>query len=88
LHRFEDQVQSAEGRKKPVPARKLDENFKVVRLKVSKAAGKLLKVQENFPQSDELTLTFEIPAKGHYVLGFVDGQVYLWETAKCNGSGS
>lgn len=83
LHRFQDQAKTAEGRAKPIPAQKLDENFTVCRLRVVGAIADMFKIQDNFPKSDELQLAFNVPPQGTYVLGFVDGVFSLIEATEC-----
>jgi hypothetical protein len=79
LHKFQDDVRSDEGRAKPVGARHLDENFKVVRLKLSSSLEGFLTIKENFPQPDELEFVTAPPSNGsQYAPVFVNGQFSQW----------
>ena len=83
LHRFKDLAKTNEDRAKPIPAQKLDENFTVCRLRIEGPLNDLVKIQDQFPKSDELKFAFEVPSTGTYVLGFVDGELTLLETEDC-----
>lgn len=83
LHRFQDNTTTPEGRRKPIKAQHLDENFTYCRLKVVGPISSFLKIVENAPKNDELQFAFDIPSSGTYVMGFVDGVFSLLETEDC-----
>lgn len=77
LHKFQDDVRSDEGRAKPIGARHLDDNFKIVRLKLSDSLSGFLRIKENFPQPDELDFVVP-PPSGQSVPMFAGGQFSQW----------
>ena len=84
LHKFQDDVRSDEGRAKPIGARHLDENFKVVRIKLSSSLAGFLTIKENFPQPDELDFVVP-PPSGQSAPVFVNGQFSQWMPIRsCN----
>lgn len=79
LHKFQDDVRSDEGRAKPIGARHLDENFKVVRIKLSSSLAGFLTIKENYPQPDELDFIVPPPGSGdEYAPVFANGQFSQW----------
>lgn len=83
LHKFVDDTKTPEQRVKPIKARELDDNFTTVRLKLSDDFLGLFKIEESFPNRDELQFDFNVPTTGTYVLGFVDGVFTLLATQDC-----
>jgi len=83
LHKFQDDVRSEENRAKPIKSRALDENFKIVRLKVATNLEGFLKIKDNAPNADELELALTIPSTGKVLLGFNNGSLTLFETEEC-----
>ena len=83
LHKFQDDVRSDTGRAKPIGARHLDENFRIVRISLSESLASFLYIKENFPQPD--TLDFVVPPPGaESIPVFSGGQFSHWaETEEC-----
>lgn len=75
LHKFQDAVRSEENRSKPVVSRYLDENFIIVRLKISTGLASLFKISENSPKSDELDLN--VAATGSFIVTVQNGSITL-----------
>lgn len=74
LHKFRDDVRSEAGRVKPVMSRALDDNFAIVRLKVSDSLAALLRIKDNSPLSDSLELAV---SSGNFLLAIQDGALTL-----------
>jgi hypothetical protein len=83
LHKFQDDVRSDEGRAKPISARRIDENFQIVRLKIADNLTGFLEITQNSPQADELRLSLSIPTSGKRILGFNNGTLTLFEVEEC-----
>ena len=61
LHNFKDRTKDPKARALPIPARMLDENFTVCRLKVAKdgTSENVLTIKDKFPCSDEISFSAE-----------------------------
>jgi hypothetical protein len=81
LHKFLDDVRSAEGRAAPIGARHLDENFNIVKLKVSSALSGFIYIKENYPQPNELDFVVP-PPSGDSVPMFSGGVFSQWITVR------
>jgi hypothetical protein len=77
LHRFQDQAKTPEGRKKPISAQWLDENFVYCRAQVGKSLESLIKRTEDAPNNDKLE--FAGPQSGTYFLYIRNGAFELIE---------
>jgi hypothetical protein len=74
LHKFKDDVRTAEGKRKAISAKALDNNFQVVRLRVSSSLAALLRVKDNSPQADSLELA---ATSGTFILTIQNGALSL-----------
>lgn len=83
LHKFQDDARSDENRAKPIKSRLLDDNFRIVRLKIADNLTGFLEIKENSPQPDELSLALSIPTTGKRILGFNNGVLTLFEVEEC-----
>lgn len=79
LHKFQDDVRSEENRAKPVGARYLDENFRMVRLKLSDSVAGFLRIKENSPQPDEIEIVPPPSDGSEYAPVFANGQFSGWK---------
>jgi hypothetical protein len=74
LYKFQDAVKTEEGRCKAILSRKLDENFKKVRLTVSSSLDPLLRIKDNDPLGDSLEVS---ASSGSYIITIHDGVISL-----------
>ena len=74
LHKFKDDVRTETGRVKPVMAQALDDNFKIVRIKVADNLSGLIRIKDNSPTADSLELAV---SSGSYLITIANGVISL-----------